>query len=1128
MNLTAGSVLKNLKNQYSKPSTISDLGKHISNSLQQEFKLNKTFYLNLNDNTALFNLVKDSLKTQIIKQEFALEYNAKYNAEYERLLNEYSSHPVFELQAAHPADVEQAKLNYFRTLYNRINSRILNYINLNEQENREVNKQELTEISELMHLKGKVNVDAEFVQDIVKKIEEKEFMRNLPQSASLVLAKDISKLYNFNLAEELAKVKATQIAEEDLQKGFDSASALIKRRVDRKLEDCKEILKESNTPRTRLNDELIGDNRFGGIVNRITEISNDIFNNYKITLYHNAFGYIKNSVFNDEKLMSENTFELSDQIKPLNITLMLEEYAHQFSKMFDNNNQIINLEAEILTNKELTEEAVLQKQQEIKWYQTNSEMLYNFVEIVERQKAIKNVLGDVNAEILSFNEIKYTNNRVAAAFEVLKKELPNASPEFINTIGKNAFTNYAKRGTVKASVTFDEFIKLIELSVESSRAQLQLSEDVNMNEHALAVAGIVKLTVENNEELGTGYTSEYETTINRAKLLVNIKRYSEFAKTANELTILKSSFEHEYEKLGDKEAYFSPKQLELLNENDLALKFELESVTENINGVLKRYANNEAELTEFVVSFVNELKNEVLSEPNPKIRQNLLNAYAEPLINNDIIASNEELVRAVEVLAKREDRNYQKINEALETFEDAINVKEIIKVNLVDSLNKKFVEKENAKEQKETEEVVASPVNKEEQETKTESVEEQKSDNVVSKNEEQPIKEEKVAEPQNQNQEKQETAEKTNNEATSQTEQINEEVTSQILELEKDLKETEQTIEQHFEDIKSVNLSSINQDAHTYMKNEIIRQKLANFNELSSQEKVDVLNAANIKNSELGVNTSLNYASFKNNEQLLKSEAEKASDLLELANKNIINKYSETTDHEKVAFVVLSLTKNEEMVKQEVKLSEEEIVKEPTKPARTYNLSDKKEYNTAKNDMFWKMQLNSIQNKGVVEESLNDQTMEEFNAIAPVVKLFEIAASDNLALSEVTLQNIGQLNYQQLARVSILKYKEGQIEDQQTVDLVNHIISNTTAYSKTAEYNKVVDNFLAREDIVKELSAGTKSLEELIDLDVQNNGELKEVVDAFNLKTSPTIAKVEEELAEQGEGLEQNDSTIVI
>lgn len=1110
MDLTTSAVLKNLKNQYAKPSVIGNLGKHISDSLQEELKLNKTFYLNLNNNAALFHLIEKSLKNQIIKQEFSIEYNEKYNAEYTRLVKEYSALPPFELQAAYPAEVEQAKSNYFTTLYNRINSRILNYINLNEQDNKQVNERELKEIAELMHLRSEVNSNAEFVKDIVKKLEEKEFMRDLPQSAALILAKDISKLYNFNLAEELAKVRATQIAEEDLQKGFDSASALIKRRVDRKLEDCKEILKSSNAPRIHLNEELKNDNRFGDIVGRMTQISNRIFDDYKITLYHNAFGYIKNSVFKDDKIMSENTFELSDQIKPLNVTMLLEEYANQFSRMFNNSSKIVSLEAELLTDKTLTDTQIQEKQEQIKWYKTNTEMLYNFVEIVERQKAIKNVLGAVTTEILSFNETKYSSNRVAAAFDSLQELVPNITPSFINGIGKTAFTNYAKNGTAKPSVGFDEFIKLVQIMVETSKEELQINDKVNITDYANKIATIVRLNVEQNEEAGVEYNSQYQTTIDQAKLLVNIKRYSEFAKVANDLTVLKSAFEYEYNKLDKQtESYFTPEQLELVTENDLALKFELENITDSINGVLKRYANNEKALTEFVVSFVNELKNEVLAEPNPKIRQNLLNAYAEPLVKNEIIANNDELVKAVEVLAKREDRNYKKISQELETFEDAINIKEIIKLNLTEELNKYTLERE-------AENKKASAKDKKEQKTK----------NAVKENEEpvQPaapeVKETPEVEVKPQVKEHAEIV----NEPKSEEEVKQEEAVKKANEPE--VKPIKVTMEQQFEEIKAVNLRLINQDAHTYMQNEILRQKLEGFDKLTSQEKVDVLNAANVKNAELGIRGSLDYSSFKGKEETLKTEAQKVSAALESANREIISKYSATSDHEKVAFVVLSLTKSEETIKQEVQTEAQKAEQAIVKPARSYNLSDKKEYSNAKNDMFWKMQLQAIESKGVLEESLNNENLDDFNALAPVVKLFEIAASDNLALSEVSLQNIGQLNYQQLARVSILKYKEGKIEDQQTVDLVNHIISNTSSYSKTEEYNKIVDEFLTREEIAKELNAGTKTLDELIELEVQNNGALKEVVEAFNQKTSPTITK--EGAVAQGDALDDGGSTITI
>ena len=312
---------------------------------------------------------------------------------------------------------------------------------------------------------------------------------------------------------------------------------------------------------------------------------------------------------------------------------------------------------------------------------------------------------------------------------------------------------------------------------------------------------------------------------------------------------------------------------------------------------------------------------------------------------------------------------------------------------------------------------------------------------------------------------------------------------------------TEKSIDQHFKEIENVNISNIDQDATQYIGNELLKQKLENFKELSNAQKIDVLNSLDLNNSSYVA--PINIARIVNNTGGLDGEAKQVYQQLENANKQILEKYTHQNDDKKIAFVVLALSRRDEILN---KTSAEKTII----PSRTYNLENVKDFNTCKNDLFWKMQLMAVKQNVSAEESLGAENMEEFKVISAVLKLFEIAASDNLGLSEVKIAGIGQLNYQQLARVSLLKYKEGKVDDESTTSLVSHILSNTSAYSKQPEYNTVVEDFLLRSDVSRKLRAGTTTLEQLITQDYEKNGVLKQILEFFYQKTSPNLAIIKD------------------
>lgn len=157
---------------------------------------------------------------------------------------------------------------------------------------------------------------------------------------------------------------------------------------------------------------------------------------------------------------------------------------------------------------------------------------------------------------------------------------------------------------------------------------------------------------------------------------------------------------------------------------------------------------------------------------------------------------------------------------------------------------------------------------------------------------------------------------------------------------------------------------------------------------------------------------------------------------------------------------------------------------------RTYNLEEKHDYIVAKSNVFWKLQLLAVNKHIDLKTLLKDETLQEFQELAYIIKLFEIASTDISLETQKKNKLSGELSYNQMARLKLINFNDSTLlpNIKQVLDV---LLSNNIKLSSLENYNKTVDNFLRQDDVKRALLVGSATIEDLLLVEIVNlNSEL--------------------------------------
>ncbi len=1037
----------------------------------------------------LSQLIASEMREELIKQE--MPYQTFFSKEKQKQNALLANKTTEELQTEFAKPLLLAKHNYIKQLFQQLGQ---NYFSTVQNT---TNVEELKNMNQMALLRREVFNNPEFLTQVVEELERPNSERGMAITVAQSFARDLEGVYQFQAKEELANYLANQQAKKMVLDAYNSAPAAVVEKVEERQRICSLLLDGKIAVNKSLNQNNILNAPLDPVTSRLNTIHSSITNGMKFHFYNQVVKDTHKTVFQNGVAPQKTLEQVTSTI---NIPLLLDEYHDEISLVYKNNAAMAKLNHDIMLLKAIQskntrfEFDLKGKFAELNFYKVSTEFLYDAIELNERQKAVKNAIGSATSTLLGYNENQLVENRISQASKVLLEVLPNANQEFINGLNKT-FAN----STTEPSV--EEYYELLLNTIVASQEQLSISRRVDIERYATRIVETVKTEVETQELEENSYFKTYLANIANIKLEVNAKRLMEFCKLSSDLGVMNAVFENNLNYMQAIDSKLVSKQeKEVIASNNLLQK-EVGNIASRTGELLQLYTKDETKLSAFTVSFVQSVANEIANIHNPKVRLHLLNAYSEPLIQHGVIANQKELVKVAETLAKRQNPNYLKAEQELWAYADPLNLKEKQDLSMLEQTMPKTAKRRVVKAKTETKQQpkaeeptelfgkVAQPA------AQTQELTQPKLNTVVSEKQtvvEQPVVESKVVENKVVQEEKpQPVAQKPNTEVAQSVQEAQSKPQPEAPKVE--AVKPDKSIAQHFKNMEEVNIAAIDQDALQFMKNDAMRLKLESFNELNRKQQVELLKQLN-KDDKL--------ASLETNN--LAEQASAALQVLDDNNKVLLKKYSKSTDDEKIAFVVLALNKKDEVLNPQ-KEEEKQI---PQVVYKTYDLTNQKEFNSCKNDLFWKMQLKAVQRNIVLEKTLNDETFTEFKQVSPVVKLFEIAASDNVGLSDVQIANIGQLNYQQLARVSILKFKDGKINDPATVTLVNHILTNTSAYSKTTEYNGVVEELLKNPQVASELKEGTLSLDAFISEEEKEGGALEPIMKTFYKKTAPSLPKL--------------------
>lgn len=1043
------------------------------------FKQNTQFHIAYVYGIKLSQLIRPQVSFEIAKQEFYSEYWSAYTSAKQAYENSFKHANPYVLEQQYPEQIKLAKQNEFRNLFAKTTKDYLRY-GLGEDGEKQV--------ATLAWLKRIVETDDVFVTRVIERLQTNTAI--VPAPASLVesVSNDFYGLYEFDLVNGLSTVLAKQEANQRVSEIAKQVGIHTQNRMEHHTKNCLKQLDETlkgstQTQNLFANNSFATNNPFVFVGNRYEEIRQQIATDVYEDFYGVVLKETQEKVFG--KKFAETAYDIGN--KGYSVPYILDEYINEFKLLYENN---------LATEKLQQDMVVLQraqnnqnhfvfdfagKQAEIRFYQMTSEFLYESIALKERTKAVKNVIGDIASLLYEQNEAYLSKERMSNVWKVVENFVPNCTPDFLRQID-----NHVANLMTKNEFEFEDFSDILEEYIVKNRDELQINGKVDVETYAYRVAQAVMMQVEEQENAENSYYNIYLKNTLQIKRQIAAKRLSEWAKIANDFAVMGESLTTQIEhiKLLD-ETLVSNQEKQLIQYHNL-LGEQSDKLNKQMDVVLAKYNTDSEVLGEFVVDYVNSIRSELVEIANPMVRNYTVHAFAKPLVQNNVIETTDELKKSVEILLKREHPEYIKIEKDLAVFKPIVNTSE---KTMLPTLQPKMGAPKNLKGKKQQKITTKQPnLDKKLLETKNNQDENQKVVETETKPQSESLQQKQEPKPTVEKQHEKVVAPKV------ETQELQPNIAK------------DKSVDEQLVDMKSVHMETIDTDAKQYAELEQTKQKLEEFETLSRKEKVQLLTE---------ILTGTKYEHMLQDTNHLEEQLSVAKSLLQDDTGNLLTKYGKSSTEEKIAFVVLS-AKQLEMGDQEIapQKTTQEVV------GKKYDLSDAKEVTSCKNDLFWKMQLRATKQNVSLVKTLENSDLTEFKQLAPIIKLFEISASDNVDMSNVKISG-KQLNNQQLARVTILKLKDGKINDPVSVSHVNHMLANTSAYAKTDEYKQTLDTLFADKTIKNGLQNGTLALDTLIEQETQEGGKLQGLMDYFVKKTSPTMPKLvkleEDEIAKKQE-----------
>ncbi len=405
-------------------------------------------------------------------------------------------------------------------------------------------------------------------------------------------------------------------------------------------------------------------------------------------------GFVENSAFNTIDVTSFENRNLTKKYQPVDFPFIMNKYSNDILEIMENNHAIEKLERDINSIKKVNAKLAsdnyeyLDKQEKLRLYKTANELIYNKIEINEMQNAVKNITNEFGVEIVEADIEILNDKRKQAALKSISLFVDNLPKDFEVKLRKSM----KMRADKFEKIDYETLLNGIKFFiVENNKSNLTKSQKLEKAEEAIKK---LNTYVEDYKNLPAVNSDKYLNQLNKIKLELAVKRFAELSKSANDLTVLSRIYDTQLKQLKNNNLGIEVRQDKVLDAK--FIQVEIDKAYKDIDDILKIYSNNEHKLKTFVYEFVQGIRVEIANTPSPKVKRNLLNAYAEPLLRSNIIKNSNELTTIVEDLAKRENFFFMKTDEELATHKDIAKVHSQITNNLVGRLEINVVNKKDA------------------------------------------------------------------------------------------------------------------------------------------------------------------------------------------------------------------------------------------------------------------------------------------------------------------------------------------------------------------------------------------------------------------------------------------------
>ena len=960
-----------------------------------------------------------------------------------------------------------------------------------------------------------------------------------PMTSAALLAKEMKTAYNFQISRDLADYVASREAVHQCDLAYEASKAAIvnyekdkekalKNGIELKLpQDIKQDMTQVNHVKAELlkaeavlNNEIrITDkikqqiestDALDVLMSRFRAIADNLKDDFKIAVFHGEKGMISNLKSNNNKVFSENYSERAvlENYMPLTIQEVIRKYPKEFEVLLDyqrkmERSKIMKQEAaehnfRVRDKSEKIDVKDYKEYSDVRKYAVMMDFILADIEIKEKHIVANKLIADFDRKFIVENKKNIDNSKVEAVIGELKKTLKELNLKITNI---NKIEQKVKRVIYSQNTVEDSFAYLsvqVQNVLEKNRKLFKVKNQKNSKamQESLMDEAVVKLQA--NLINADNNFMDKEVKRDMVLLTIHIKRFAELSKVANDLAILDDVYNYNRTKFKQKDG--SRMFLNSANDNT-RLQEELEHHRYNINGALAKYFNESPEkLKIFLKDFVDEIKRDIDSNPEfykrdekgniiinkdgkPEIfvlhstRNELLRAYAEPLLSHPVIADNLEFTKIVEELAKLESFNLLKPRQVVEGVHKIKDIEAIVSDRLVQVVVSGDLEQNlNSRENN------LKNIFQERKRIKKASA-------------------------------------KTNEE--------------------KKLKELNQLFT---EDATNTHLAGVEADAYNYIKFELTRQKLLNFDKLNYGERLSALSSAKMRGDKYAAGF-IDYSGYIHNfdsETMLEEEAKKALETVNSKLTKYEEKYRNANDIDKLNFTIFGLDAKDELMELTIKrrkkkyeeLTQEESQSKIKKVQNIkYDVNNVAQLQELKEDIFWKLQSiavdKNLASRIIYAKKLAKEAAEKANASnatqldidiarkanqkakevqeSPVMRLFEIAASDG---DSKIATNSAQVSSKQLARKSILSYlKNKPSNDPTTEEMVEYILDNTAVYAKTSmEYHQAIEEFISSKEIQECLQEGNLGLGKLLEENTKSKKPLSKVMGEFIRLTAPKDA----------------------